>query len=477
MRRPDALHTAVPALFMLLAGCSVAPRAFVDPVEPPPAFSGGGSDPLPDRWWESFDDPQLTALMERAFGGNFALLAAWDRLAQAEAIARSAGADLIPSVDVEAGISRTGEERFDRSDYATSMSLGATAAYEIDLWGRIRSRRAAAQLDAEARAEDVLAAAITLSAQVARTWYELAESREQIRVLNAQIETNEQVRTLVTAQFAKGQTQAADVLRQRQLVESSRGARILAESRSKVLEHELAVLVGLPPGSPLPAGAPELVDLPALPATGVPAELIRRRPDVRSAYLEVQAADLRVSQAVADRYPRLTIAAFASTSGEKVRDLFDNWLATLAADLIQPIVDGGRRRAEIDRTRAVTSQVIREYGQTVLDAIEEVEDALSQERYQISYLESLKLQLETAKSVIGRTRENYIKGQFDYLRVLDALTTRQSLERAYVTALRQRIDFRINLCRALAGGWTLPRPALADVGAPVIEVQPGEGSR
>jgi outer membrane protein TolC len=232
--------------------------------------------------------------------------------------------------------------------------------------------------------------------------------------------------------------------------------------------------VGLAPGAPLPYGEASIIDVPELPATGVPAQLIGHRPDVRSAYLAVQAADLRVSEAIADRFPRITILGSASTSGEELRDLFDNWLATIAAELVQPIIDGGRRRAEVERTRAVTSQAIHDYGQAVIDALQDVEDALTQEQRQAEYLVSLEQQLATARQVIDRTRDNYLNGQLDYLRVLEALTTRQALERSYVTAQRQHVGYRIDLCRALACGWTMERPALAAVTAGETANAPAE---
>ncbi len=116
------------------------------------------------------------------------------------------------------------------------------------------------------------------------------------------------------------------------------------------------------------------------------ASLLERRPDVRTAWLQIQAADQRVAAAVADRFPRLSLTGRATTANEQIEDLFDNWLASLAANLLAPLVDGGQRRAEVDRTRAVAAEALHDYGQTILEALAEVEDALVLEQRQLEYL-------------------------------------------------------------------------------------------
>lgn len=455
------MAAAIAVLAIALGGCATSRTEVATPVDLPAAFSSPGVERQPDRWWTVFDDPALDRLITEALSGNFSVLIAWDRLAEAEQAARIAGAELYPSLDVSAA----GGERFERFDGDTSsrgdFRAGFSAAYEIDLWGRVRSRRDAARADAEARAADAEAAAISISAAVAQTWYELAEAREQERVIADQVATNEKVLAALTVRFRQGQAGAADVFRQRQLVESTRGNLIVAEARTRTLEHALAVLVGRAPGAALPYGEATLVEPPALPLTGIPAELVRARPDVRSAYLAVQAEDQRVAEAIADRFPRISITATGETAADNVRDLFDNWIANVAGNLVQPVIDGGRRRAEVERRRARVSEAVHAYGQTLLDTMQEVEDALVRESRQRDLIESLRKQLATAQTVIERTRDSYAKGQLDYLRVLDALTSRQRLERDYVTALRQQLTFRIDLARALATGWPLERPALA----------------
>jgi outer membrane protein, multidrug efflux system len=444
-------------------GCQPAVKPVSSPVTLPEKFSETGSSVLPDTWWQVFEDEALNELIERALTDNFNLRTTWDRLAQAEAFAEISGVALWPQANLSGNASRTRQESELETTYYNQYSLGISVNYEVDIWGRIRSSRQAALLDVEASQEDVQATAILLSARIANVWYQLAEAQEQIKVIRKQLDTNEKVLAIVKAQFSKGKARAADMLRQRQFVESSQGQLIQAQERAEVLQNALAVLIGTPPGPHAIQAEAKLIEIPSLPEISVPAELIQRRPDVRRSYLAVQAADQRVAAAIADQFPQLSLSAGVNTSGMETRDLFDNWLANIAGNLTQPIFDGNRRKAEVKRTRAVLSQTIHQYGDQVLNSLQEVEDALIQERRQAEFLQNLTQQLEISHQVVERTRDSYLKGLFDYIRVLDALASFQNLERNYVTAKRQLIERRIDLCRALAGSWEMTRPELARI--------------
>ena len=232
---------------------------------------------------------------------------------------------------------------------------------------------------------------------------------------------------------------------------------------TKVLEHQLAILLGRAPGD-LSLEYPETLPvLPPLPQAGLSLELVRRRPDVRAAELRVQAADRRVGAAIADCFPRLGLTVGAETSAEQVRDLFDNWLANIAANLAGPLFDAGLRQAEVERTRAVVSEQLNSYGQVVLTALKEVEDALVQESKQAEYVASLERQLDSSAKAAAQTLENYTKGTMDFTRYLTTLLSHQQLQRKYIMAKRDLILYRIDLYRALAGSWELPRPPRAKV--------------
>lgn len=443
--------------FLLLAACTPVATHQASTVQPQGNFSASGQEQLPDQWWLTFEDQNLNHLITQALANNLTLQSAWDRLDRARALARKADADLFPQLSGEAGASSTRSRTNFGTDSSQRYNLGLAASYEVDLWGRIRSTSEAAELDAQASEEYLLTAALTLSAQVATTWFQLLEQRGQIEILKQQQHTYEQGLELISLQFRTGQIGIADLLQQRQLVESRRGEQALAIGRAQVLQNQLAVLLGTAPDQAPEITASELGKLPPLPATGLQSHLLERRPDVRAAWLQLQAADQRVAAAVADRFPRLSLTGRASTTDEQIEDLFDDWLASLAANLLAPLIDGGRRLAEVERSQAVATENFHIYGQRVLEALTEVEDTLTQEQRLKEYLISVNRQLELAERSFARIRDRYLNGAEDYQRVLGALLSIQLLQRSQLLAQRELFVNRVNLCRALAGGWEMSR--------------------
>jgi NodT family efflux transporter outer membrane factor (OMF) lipoprotein len=434
-----------------VSGCaspvSMAPEA--PPVQLPAAYTSSGELQLEQQWWQALDDQNLQILIDTALRQNQNLQVYIERLLQAQALARKAGADLSPSLDVE-GAGRKSRSRTDSSTTtSTSLLLGLAASYEIDLWGRLQSRKEAAALDADVAAEDLQAASLSLASQIAHVWYRLAASYSQQELLEQQQEVNRVGLELVRLRFNAGQISIADLLQQKQLIESKNGELAQERAAGRVLENQLAILTGVSPGMLELPGRPHLVVLPPLPATGVPADLLTSRPDIRSRYLALLAADKRVAAAVADRYPRLSLGAELNTSAASVRDLFDNWLASLAANIAAPLIDGGAREAEVERSQASAREKLHAYGDSLLTAVGEVEDALLQEQEQRLYIDSLKIQLDLATATVERLRDRYKQGTADYQRILTALLSQQALQRSLVSGRQQLIGYRIDLYRSL----------------------------
>lgn len=463
---------AILSCLVAIQGCKTTSRAVPSAVELPGEFLQPGVAVGSAKWWEDFQDPQLNALVEQALAGNMGLQATWDRLAQAETQARFAGVNLFPTLDANGGFTKTyekqeistprpGQDPKTIVDYSEGRryNLGLSASYEVDLWGRVRSSRNAARLDAEASITDLQAAAISLSASVASTWYRLQEQTGQVALLERQAKTTEETLSLIEARFRRGRSGASDVLQQQQLLESRREEIRRAESQLRVLEISLATLVGTVPQGFDAGETGVLIELPALPETGIPSEWVQQRPDLVGAMLGVQAADQRLAAAIAERYPRLSLTGSFTTSDRRWRDLFDNWLASLAANVSAPILDGARRKIEVERNQAVVMERLNSYGQTVLEALGEVETALVQEQEQRGIIASIETQLGLARQVRERITAEFLQGNLEYLRVLDAQQTEQNLERELLSARQQLIGFRINLCRALSGGWELNRSA------------------
>jgi len=266
------------------------------------------------------------------------------------------------------------------------------------------------------------------------------------------VETNEKVLQLLKVRFTSGQIRSVDILRQVQLVEATREQQIFAETRLQVLEHALAVLLGKTPQTNIQPVENNLPGLPPIPETGIPAELIERRPDVRSAFNLLRAADRDLAAAISNKYPRLSISASISTGAYDIEDLFTDWGRGIAADLLSPLFRGGELNAEVDRAEAVKQQRLYEYGDAVLTAFREVEDALVQEKQQVRSIESLERQVELAVQTNDQLRSEYMNGMSNYLDVLTALDEEQQLRRDLLSSKLELLEYRIALYRALAGG-------------------------
>ncbi|PPD47110.1 MAG: hypothetical protein CTY13_06055 [Methylobacter sp.] len=450
-----------------LSACSVDVKDVPTPVALPDIFSASGQQKAPEQWWLAFNDPALNKLISQALSDNFTLRATYNRLEQAQAIAKKSGAELIPQLNNNnSALQRNSAQTTSRGDIVQStintFALGFAASYEIDLWGRIRSNIHASELDVKAAEEDLSSAAISLSAEIASTWYKLLEQEQQLKLLDQQITINQNNVSMVNTRFRLAQATAADVFQQTQFLQSAIGNRLTVLANINVFKNQLAVLIGKAPGTITLAESTPLPNLPGLPDTGLSADLINKRPDLRRAYFRVQASDQRIASAIADRLPKLSLSASIDTNAPDLQSLFNNWLATIAGNLVTPIIDGGRRVAEVERNQAVSAEALNSYATTLLNASKEVENALIQEHQQNQFLSNLDEQVRLAQLATAQIQSRYVNGAIDFLRLLTAQLSQQNLERNRLSAQQQLIDFRINLYRALSGGFPLNYPVTTD---------------
>jgi len=407
-----------------------------------------------NRWWESFESAELDALINEALTNSPSIQQAWARLAQADAIATKSGAARHPTLNYDANASRTERWLTSGSSIASkNYSLGLNTAYEIDLWGRIKSQTAAAALDHEASREQLNTAAITLSAQVALRWTGIVAQRLQTELIRQQLEANQTSLELIELRFRKSLATALDVYQQQQAVAGTKARIPLAELREELLLNELAALLGHANLQQLEITEDVLPGMGPLPSIGIPADVLANRPDVRQAGLQLKSADWAVSAARADRLPAIRLTASANYASSELSNLFDNWLSALAANVTGPIFEGGRRKAEVARTRAVVDERLAAYRETVINAVKEVEDALVSEQKQHEYLASLDQNLEMSRNSYNEAVNRYRNGLVEYLTVLVELRNLQNLERDRIEAQYTLLQYRINLYRALGGSW------------------------
>ena len=448
-------HFTLLSLSLLLSSCAIfAPDERDLRQQLPETFTlytESGVDTT-NRWWTNFDSVELNGLIDEALTNSPTIQQSWARLAQAEALAVKAGADRLPSAGYDA---RAGGTWFENggSSPVEAYSAGLNAAYEVDLWGRVKSQTEAAALDRDASREQLNAAAITLASRVTSSWLGIIAQQLQLEVIKIQLEANRTSLELIELRFKRSLSTSLDVFQQRQTVAGTESLIPQRERNVELQNNTLAVLLGRADFQTLDVKQTALPTLGPLPATGIPADVLANRPDVREAGLRLQAADWQVSAARADRLPALRLTGSIDYNSGDVSDLFDNWSANLAASLTGPIFDGGRRKAEVARQRAIADERLAAYRATVLNAIKEVEDALVSEQKQREYIERLEQQLTAARRSYEESVNRYRNGLIEYTTVLRELNIQQGLERERVVAQYDLLTFRINLYKALGGSW------------------------
>lgn len=288
----------------------------------------------------------------------------------------------------------------------------------------------------------------------------------QLQLIQEQLQTNEQVLALIRARFAGGQVRGVDILRQQQLIENTKEQKIGLEMQLEILLNQLAVLLGRPPGQEFRntfTVAAQLPELPPLPQTGIPLQLVNRRPDVLSAFNQLQAADRELAAAISNKYPRLNLSITTAVRSNTLEGLLASQAASLAASLLAPLFYGGQLNAEVDRAEAVRKQVTNFYGQTVLGAIQEVENTLIQEVKMEEQIAVMEEQVRLAERAFGQLRIEYLNGSIAYLDVLSTLAQQQQLRRGLIDARMTLLEIRIGLYRALAGGFGTERMTDEDI--------------
>lgn len=441
-------------MIVLIAGCSQHQSTEPLRFSPPISFSKTGEQELTTKWWQDFNDPELNALIGTALGKNFSLQAAFNRLQQVKASYGIQRADRFPQVDAK-GSADTRRNTVDgKTTTSDSYLLGLTASYELDLWGRVGALSEAARLQVVASTFDLETAAISLSAEVANSWYSLVEKRARLKIIKRQIVVNTQGKEIIALQFRTGQVAIADLLQQEQLIEASKAEFIKLEEQVQLNIFRLNILLGLPPThSGAFANTSVLIELPELPHTGIPITFLQNRPDLKAALLRIQAEDQELAAAIAERYPKISISAGIDTTGASTSDLFNDWLSTLATNITAPIFDAGKISSQIDRQEAVLSEQVNNYNTSALTALSEVESALTTEAAQLRYLSQITKQYQLSTSAMEQIKNRYLKGSENYQRVLTALISMQGLEQNSVSARADIITTRIELCRTLATGW------------------------
>ncbi|MBN2161458.1 MAG: efflux transporter outer membrane subunit [Pontiellaceae bacterium] len=445
------------AALLPLAGCTMlkpdhdgALNAYVAETYSRQGGDAAGEGP----WWKSFNSPELDRLMDEAFSGNLSLAKYAARLRQQQALAAKAGASGIPTLS---GTGSAGTTRPDitESRKVDAYALGLSASYELDLWGRVASTAQTAALSREASRFDLQSATLSLSANIADTWLAIIAQESKLDLLRGQLDANTKTLELLQLRQRNAISTQLDVLQQKQVVESTKALIPAAELQLELLKSQLNVLLGRIPGAPVELSTKTLPALPDLPFSGIPADLLIKRPDIQAGLARLESKEYAVAAARADQLPTLTLSGSLSASDSDLGNLLDNWAGNLAAGLVAPLIDGGRRRSEVAYQQALTDEALAAYQSTVLTAITEVNDALATEQKTAEQLAIEEQQQQTLSSQLSEADLRYRKGLNTYLTVLNALSAKQSLERSLITTRINYYTARIELYRALGGDWNI----------------------
>jgi outer membrane protein, multidrug efflux system len=445
------MNWAVLCVALGLTACAVGPD-YRQPTTAPASLSNAQApgvavqDPE-GAWWQQFDDPELNSLVRRGLVQSLDLRVAYDRVREARAVFVGSELDLAPHVPLQAAYARSDEQEPGFGTQRlniTTYSLGFDASWEIDLFGHVRRSIEAARADLGAQQEDLRDAQVAIAAEIARNYYELRGAQRRLKVAQDNLDSARQTLDLTRARYDAGRVGEIDV--QRALArEAATLASIppleLSEQRAA---YRLAVLLGQRPGTLddelKPVQVPTYAK--ALPI-GDPAELLRRRPDVRAAERQLAAAVARVGVATSNLFPRVNVNGFVGFLSGDFSHMFSTSTGTDArAWSVTPTLswaafDMGSVRAQLRASKARSDEAAANYEKVVLTALEDAEISLVAYGRAQTQLKSLGEQAEASKRAAALAELQYREGLVDFLTLLDAQRTQLEAEDAQAQAQTQ----------------------------------------
>ncbi|MCU1384740.1 MAG: hypothetical protein JWL71_3437 [Acidobacteria bacterium] len=460
---------ALVALAVTSGGCMVGPKYARPDVEQPPAFKSpmpdGDRAAVPEQWWQLYGNADLDRLIATANSANQTLRQAVARVDQARALARVAASYRYPTITLDPALTRL-RTSGTRVSSVTGLPVTGSAtyndwllpldlSYEVDVWGRVRRGLQAARAQAAAAGDDEAVIRLGVQTDVALYYYTLrwmdAQSeilaqtvtsyQEQVRVLTVQVNTG------IASPIVLNQAQA-------QLQSTVAQQHDIARARDDE-EHALAILCGQAAPSftvaanPLREGAP-----PAVPP-GLPADVLRQRPDVAEAEQNLVAANAQVGVATANLYPTFGLTGSAGFESGAIGSLvgWQSGLWSLVGGMTAPIFEGGRLRANLDATKAQYRQTVASYVNQVLIAYGDVEDALTDLHALTTEVTDLRDAVTASQNYLRVAQVQYRNGLVDYLTVVDAERTLLANQLGLSQGVSQQMSASIHLIKALGGGW------------------------
>ena len=450
---------------LLVAGCASAP-----PVEPPvldvtvPEAWTAADVPagaLDADWWSTFGDSELTAAVEAALARNYDLQAAAARLEQAATVAE---ADLKPSVQASLSGSRRrqtfvgfpilGSERRVLSTVSSNWGVSLDVSWEIDLWGRLGAGAQAALADLQGSAADLRGAQLSIAGQTVKAWFALAEAEQQVRLSRETVDSFRESVEQVRQRFEAGTRPALDL---RLALLNQANAEALLQQRLQQRDaaaRQVELLLGQYADGSV-SGPSDLSATPPRVPGGLPADLVLRRPDLFGAERRLAAAQARLSVRQKALLPGFSLTSSTGTATNALRSLLDGDFSvwSFLGNVVAPLWQGGRLRAEVDREEARVAEALATYANTALRAFAEVETALAAETFLETRERHLASSVEQARAAERLADERYVAGLDNFIPVLESQRSAAQAEGDLIAARRLRLENRVDLYLALGGGF------------------------
>jgi len=453
----------------LLAGCVVGPNYHRPPVQAPAAYKteapwrvAAPKDSIPKgAWWEIFNDAELNNYEQQLLQANQSLAAAKDRLSEARALARVASAGYFPTLNADPNASRnrysghrpevvTLGRPLTQSTYEIPFLLN----YEPDLFGKVKRRLQASNASLQGTAADLYNVNLVLTAELAADYFTLRELDAETQVVQEAVNIQQKGLQLVQDRHAGGVASGLDLAQQQTLLDSTRTQLYLVQQQRAQFEHAIAVLTGNPasafsiPAMPLNATPPPV-------PLGVPSDLLERRPDIATAERQMAYQNAIVGVATAAFYPQLTIFGTGGWQSTNITNLLTapSAIWSLGGDLLQPIFEGGRNRANLAATKAAYEESVANYRESVLTAFQQVEDALSGLNALSQADATQNAAVADARRALELANNRYVGGVTSYLDVITAQSTLLTNQRLATQLLGQQMVTSVYLVKALGGAW------------------------
>jgi multidrug efflux system outer membrane protein len=458
--------TSVVPMALLLAGCAaIAPGSRIGEVGAPGSWAASreAQAGIDSRWVGKIGGSELRGLVNQALSNNQDIKAAAARIDRAGAEAKIAGAGRLPSLGLGSDAQRNrrafigfpGGGGGASSNISQQFGVNLNAAWEIDVWGRAKAGQEAAIADAQARQYEYEAARVSLAGQVTKAWLALGEANEQIELAEDGVTASGVLADAVRERFERAIDDGGTASQVR-LTESERATRQAAlaqrrQERERVL-RQLEILMGKYPSGSLSAGA-RLPSFPAPTPSGLPSELLQRRPDILAAERSLASSGRRVKERKLARFPSLSLTGSGGTTSESIRNLLssDAKVWSLGGSLTQPIFEGGRIKGGIEGAEAAEREQTAMLRKTVLDAFGEVEQALVAESFLAERERAAKQAAALAKEAAERSGEEYSAGTGDVLTLIDATQRQIDSASQYAAIRRLRLENRVDFHLALGG--------------------------